>query len=167
MKVLLLSALSWRKGKVIFAFIWVVIPLQFIPVSHFLLGYGLALAVTGVTLGVVFQMAHAVEGLDFPEPDPETLKIENAWFIHQIHTTCNFAPNSKFWGWLTGGLNFQVEHHLFPLVSHVHYPAISKVVQKICAEYNIHYNQNMTFPSAFMSHMHHLDRVGKANWITE
>ncbi len=133
------------------------------PTGQFLLGYGLTLAVTGVTLGIVFQLAHAIEDLEFPEPDPNTLKIENAWFVHQLQTTANFATKSKFWGWLTGGLNFQVEHHLFPRVSHVHYPAISDIVKQVCAEYNIVYNEQPTFPKALKSHIDHLKHIGAAD----
>lgn len=150
-------------GKLVYVLVWWVVPLQFVTWPQFLIGYGTAIGMTGFTLGVVFQMAHAVQGLDFPEPDPQTLKIENAWFVHQLNTTANFAPRSKFWGWLTGGLNFQVEHHLFPLVSHIHYPAIAQVVKKVCSEYNIRYNEYLTFPAAFRSHVNHLDQIGHAD----
>lgn len=147
-------------GKLVYVAIFWVIPMQFVPVSDFLIGYGLALAVTGITLGIVFQLAHAIEHLDFPEPDPKTLKIENAWFVHQLQTTANFATKSKFWGWLTGGLNFQVEHHLFSRMSHVHYPAVSQIVKQTCKEYNIVYNEQPTFWSALKSHIDHLKYMG-------
>lgn len=147
-------------GKLAYIGIFWVLPLQFVPVGQFLLGYGITLAITGLTLGVVFQLAHAIENLDFPEPDPKTLRIENAWFVHQLRTTANFAPNSAFWNWFTGGLNYQVEHHLFPRVSHVHYPAISKIVKEVCDQYNIVYNQHSTFRSAMKSHLRHLTNMG-------
>lgn len=147
-------------GKAVYVALFWVLPLQFVPVGQFLLGYGLALAVCGLTLGIVFQLAHTVEDLEFPEPDPKTLKIENAWFIHQLQTTANFATKSKFWGWLTGGLNFQVEHHLFPRMSHVHYPAVANIVKQVCAEFNVVYNEQPTFRSAFVSHVKHLRTIG-------
>lgn len=147
-------------GKLTYVAVFWVIPLQFVPVGQFLLGYGLALAVTGITLGIVFQLAHAIEDLEFPEPDPKTLKIENAWFIHQLQTTANFATKSKFWGWLTGGLNFQVEHHLFSRMSHIHYPAVSQIVKQVCADYNIVYNEQPKFRTALKSHIDHLRYIG-------
>jgi len=150
-------------GKLAYFGIFWVVPLMVLPTGQFLLGYGLTLAVTGLTLGIVFQLAHAIEDLDFPEPDPKTLKIENAWFVHQLQTTANFATKSKFWGWLTGGLNFQVEHHLFPRMSHVHYPAISAIVKQVCADYNIVYNEQPTFPKALKSHIDHLKHIGAAD----
>jgi linoleoyl-CoA desaturase len=147
-------------GKLLYFFIFWYVPLQYMTVGQFALGYGITMATCGITLGVVFQLAHAIEDLDFPEPDAETLKIENAWFIHQLNTTADFSPRSKFWGWITGGLNFQVEHHLFPRISHVHYPAIAPIVQQVCAEYNIRYNVHQTFPSAIGSHVAHLKHIG-------
>ncbi len=149
-------------GKLVYAFIFVYVPLQHMSVSTYLIGYGIALGTTGITLGLVFQMAHAIQGLDFPEPDPETLKMENVWFIHQLHTTANFATKSKFWNWFTGGLNFQVEHHLFAHISHIHYPALSQIVKKLAKQYNIRYNEQPSFRSAFMSHMRHLNAIGHA-----
>lgn len=148
-------------GKLVYFTIFWFIPLLMLSAWQFIIGYGLVLFVCGITLGIVFQLAHVIEEVEFPEPDPKTLRIENAWFIHQLQTTANFATKSKFWGWLTGGLNFQVEHHLFPRVSHVHYPAISSIVKQVCAEYNIVYNEHPTFRSAFMSHMRHLKHIGE------
>ncbi|MBS3914477.1 MAG: acyl-CoA desaturase [Bacteroidetes bacterium] len=153
-------AIFWG-GKLLYFWLWWYVPISLVGFGPFMLGYGITLAATGITLGVVFQMAHAIEELDFPEPDPQTLKIDNAWFIHQLNTTANFAPRSKFWGWITGGLNFQVEHHLFPRVSHVHYPSIAPIVQQVCADYNVRYNVHQTFPSALFSHIKHLKFIGR------
>lgn len=147
-------------GKVVYIAVFWVLPISVLGWKDFAIGYGVMLATTGLVLALVFQLAHTVQGLDFPEPDPKTNKIENAWFVHQLHTTANFATKSKFWGWLTGGLNFQVEHHLFPRVSHIHYPAISKVVKKVCADYNIAYHEQPSFMAAVISHLSHLKAVG-------
>ena len=85
----------------------------------------------GFTLALVFQLAHVVEHVEFEAAAGMDHKlIENEWAIHQIKTTANFAPKNKFINWYVGGLNYQVEHHLFPRISHVHYPAISGIVQK-------------------------------------
>lgn len=85
---------------------------------------------TGVVLSIVFQLAHTVEDTTFPHANIATHKMEDEWAIHQLKTTANFATGNKLISWLVGGLNFQVEHHLFPRVSHVHYPAISKIIKK-------------------------------------
>ena len=65
-------------------------------------------------------------------PRPETGRMENAWAIHQIETTVDFARRSRVASWLLGGLNFQIEHHLFPRICHVNYPAISTLVEQTC-----------------------------------
>ena len=81
--------------------------------------------VAGMALSVVFQVAHCLEEAEFPLPPAIAGRIDNAWAVHQVETTVDFARRSRVVTWLVGGLNFQIEHHLFPRISHVHYPAIS------------------------------------------
>jgi linoleoyl-CoA desaturase len=96
-------------------------------------------------------------------PDVMTNKIENEWAIHQINTTANFATNNKLISWLVGGLNFQIEHHLFPRISHVHYPAISKIIKSTCHEYGIEYIEYPKMTQAIHSHVMYLKRLGHAS----
>jgi linoleoyl-CoA desaturase len=109
---------------------------------------------------VVFQLAHVVEEANFPLPVQEVNVIENDWAIHQIETTVNFSRNNPFVTWLIGGLNFQVEHHLFPNICHVNYPAISKVVEQTCLEFGVRYNYHTSFWAGCLSHFHWLRRMG-------
>lgn len=85
--------------------------------------------------------------------------MEDEWAVHQLKTTANFATRNKLITWWVGGLNFQVEHHLFPRVSHIHYPAISKIVRKACQEFGITYIENPTMRLAVASHIHHLKKL--------
>ena len=96
--------------------------------------------VAGVILSVVFQLAHVVEDAEVFLPD-ESGTMKNTWAIHQLFTTVNFATKNKLISWLVGGLNFQIEHHLFPKISHVHYPAISKIVKETCADFKLTYKK--------------------------
>jgi linoleoyl-CoA desaturase len=114
---------------------------------------------TGVFLSVVFQLAHSLEETEFPLPT-ESNKLEDEWAVHQLRTTANFATDNKILSWLVGGLNFQVEHHLFPNISHVHYPAISKIIKDTCREYNIPYLEHPKMRLAFASHVSHLKQLG-------
>jgi linoleoyl-CoA desaturase len=91
----------------------------------------------------------------------ETKHIETAWAEHQVRTTANFAMGNKVISWFVGGLNYQIEHHLFPRVSHVHYPAISKIVMKKCSEFNLPYNQYRTMTQALFSHFRVMKLLGK------
>lgn len=150
-------------GKISFFALAFVIPLLYHSVCV-VLGFYVAVAVVlGIVLSVVFQLAHAVEQAEFPLPEPETGRIENAWAIHQVETTVNFARRSSILSWLLGGLNFQIEHHLFPRICHVHYPAISKLVEATCHEYGVRYTEHRTFWAGLASHFRWLRRMGMAS----
>src|SRR5690349_21986354 len=106
-------------------------------------------AALGFTLAIVFQLALVVEHTEFSqaeENDPK--KIEAAWAVYQVNTTANFARHNKIISWYVGGLNYQIEHHLFPRISHIHYPAISEIVKKTCQQFGLHYNEFPTMRRA-------------------
>lgn len=147
-------------SKIIYYSYAIVLPLLFIDVAwwQFLIGYTTTQFVFGFILSVTFQMAHMVEKADFPDPEKE--KIDENWFVHQLATTADFAQKSKILTWYMGGLNFQVEHHLFPRVSHVHYPAISKIVKKTANEFGIKYNVYKNMVQALVSHFKMLRLMG-------
>jgi linoleoyl-CoA desaturase len=114
----------------------------------------------GITTSFVFQMAHLVEGLEYPEPDA-TGKIPRDWAMHEMATTSNFATHNAWLSFLLGGLNFQVEHHLFPQICHVHYPAIAKIVKATAKEYGVPYHEKKTLTRALKSHFLHLKYLGR------
>jgi linoleoyl-CoA desaturase len=114
----------------------------------------------GFALAIVFQLAHVVEDTEFPLPDSGNNKVAHDWFYHQFATTANFATENPIVTWYTGGLNFQVEHHLFPRISHVHYPALHYIVKKTCGEFNVPYNEFPTMWEAVVSHFKVLRRLG-------
>jgi linoleoyl-CoA desaturase len=118
--------------------------------------------VTGFVLSIVFQLAHTVEHTHFPLPDTATGKMENDWAIHQVKTTANFATRNKLVSWLVGGLNFQIEHHLFPKISHIHYPEISRIIKQVCEEYGISYIEYPRVRYAVVSHIKFLRQMGRA-----
>jgi linoleoyl-CoA desaturase len=124
-----------------------------------LIGFMTMHAVAGLVLTTVFQLAHIVEDTDFPELDTKG-NINEEWAIHQLRTTANFAPKNKLVTFYVGGLNYQVEHHLFQRICHVHYPEIAPIVQQTCAEYGIPYLNNETFTSALVSHVRLLQQLG-------
>ena len=113
-----------------------------------------------MVLSVVFQAAHCVEEAEFPLPGEETGRIEHAWAVHQAETTVDFARRSPVLAWLLGGLNFQIEHHLFPKISHVNYPAISRLVEETCRDFGIRYAEHGSFQAAMASHFRWLRRMG-------
>lgn len=152
---------SFWAAKIIYAFMFVVLPIMLLGFKLWIIGFLIITMTTGFVISIVFQLAHTVEHTEFPVPDEITNKIENDWAIHQINTTANFATHNKVISWLVGGLNFQIEHHLFPRISHVHYPAISKIIKRTCAEYGILYVEYPKMISAIHSHFLYLKRLGQ------
>jgi linoleoyl-CoA desaturase len=145
--------------KISYTFIYLILPIIMVGWLKALVGFVIVTFVCGLFISVVFQLAHVVEITDFPTES----KIEKEWAIHQIGTTSNFGMSSKFLFWLLGGLNFQVEHHLFPRVSHIHYPQISRIVKETCQEFNIAYHEYTSMAKAFASHLMYLRKMGLSN----
>jgi linoleoyl-CoA desaturase len=148
-------------GKLVFFTLAFALPLAVHSLGDVLLFYVVTSAVAGVLLALVFQMAHVVEAAAFPVPTADGLQIDTPWAIHQLETTVDFARGNRALSWMIGGLNFQIEHHLFPRISHVHYPMISRVVEATCREFNLPYHQHRTFAAGIASHYRFLRRLGQ------
>jgi linoleoyl-CoA desaturase len=148
--------------KILYVTFYMVIPAIVWGIGPWLLGYFAMCAAMGLTLSIVFQLAHVVENTAFENVAlDETKHIETAWAEHELKTTANFAMNNKVISWFVGGLNYQIEHHLFPRISHVHYPAISKIVMQKCKEFNLPYNKYDTMSAAVASHFRVMKNLGK------
>ncbi len=148
-------------GKAGFFLLAFGVPLLFHPWWAVALFYGVAAVVLGVVLSLVFQLAHCVEEANFPMPG-EPGKMDNSWGIHQVETTVNFARRNRLVSWLLGGLNFQIEHHLFSRICHVNYPAISRLVEDTCREFGICYNVHDSVFAGLRSHFRWLREMGRA-----
>jgi linoleoyl-CoA desaturase len=148
--------------KIVYFFIILYLPIAIIglPLGVTIAGFIIMQAIAGFILALVFQLAHTVEGTSHPLPNEEGI-IENDWAIHQLQTTANFSRKSKLVSWYVGGLNFQVEHHLFPYISHVHYPEIAHIVKETAEEFGVPYLENKTFLNAVNSHFKFLYQLGK------
>ena len=149
-------------SKIIYFSTAIGLPLLFSDFAwwQILIGFVIMLCTGGFIMALVFQMAHIVEGVTQPLPTSEG-NIENEWAIHQLQTTANFARNNSFINWFVGGLNFQIEHHLFPNISHIHYRKISLIVEKTALEYGLPYNMKPTFTNAIASHIRMLKQLGR------
>jgi linoleoyl-CoA desaturase len=148
-------------GKLVFLTWAVAIPLLLHPFGPFLLFFAVTSLTLGVTMSVVFQLAHATEQASFPlvaEADP---RCENEWAVHQVLTTVDFARGNPVLDWYLGGLNYQIEHHLFPQVTHIHYPAIAGIVEATCGEHGIRYFAHDGLLSALAGHYRWLVRMGR------
>ncbi|GEQ87058.1 fatty acid desaturase [Patiriisocius marinistellae] len=147
--------------KIIYFGMWIVVPLLFFDIAWWkiLIGFFIMHYVAGVILSTIFQLAHVVEDAAMPLPDASGT-MKNTWAIHQLFTTVNFGTKNKVMNWFTGGLNHQVEHHIFPHISHVHYTKISKIVRETAIEFNLPYNEYKTTRKALIAHFNHLKQMG-------
>ncbi|HMN89944.1 MAG TPA: acyl-CoA desaturase [Saprospiraceae bacterium] len=147
--------------KLVHLSLFVIIPIYMVGFIPWLIGFLVYGMVTGIILSMVFQLAHVVEDTHFAVPLQPANQIEDEWAIHQLNTTANFATRNKIITWLVGGLNYQIEHHLFPQISHIHYPAISKIIKQACAEYGVRYIEYPKTRVALASHVAHLRQLGR------
>jgi linoleoyl-CoA desaturase len=131
-----------------------------IPFWQVFLGFFIMHYISGFILSIIFQPAHVIEGTEYPFPD-ESGNLENNWAIHQLRTTTNFAQKSRIFSWYVGGLNFQVEHHLFPQICHVHYRKIAPIVEATAKEFGVPYKKKPTFASAIAAHWRLMKELGK------
>lgn len=145
-------------GKAFFFTFAFIVPLQTHSVGQVIGGYLYVVGLIGLFSGIVFQSAHSVDNVDHPRM--VDIKNLDEWVVHQIRTTSNFAPDNRFWTTVLGGLNYQREHHLFPKINHIHYPAISRIVKQTCDEYGIAYCEHPTFGAAIRSHYRFLRALG-------
>lgn len=148
--------------KLAYAFMIIALPIWIAPASWYisLIGFFVMQFIAGFLLSVIFQSAHIVPSSDFPVPD-ESGNIKADWAVNQLYNTSNFAPRARILSWYVGGLNFQVEHHLFPNICHVHYKDISKIVKQTAIEYNLPYYSYTTFLGAVKDHAKLLKNLGK------
>ena len=147
--------------KAFYYTMFIALPLYFmnITVGQFLIGFVCYHLASGLVAGLVFQLAHVVEETTYSEPDEEW-QMEESWALIQMQGTANFAMKSFLATFLCGGLNYQIEHHLFPLVCHIHYPEISKIVKNIADKHEVPYNFNTSFLDALKSHYRMLKKFG-------
>jgi len=138
-----------------------VLPCYFHPWTHVLLAFVGVHLILGLTLSVAFQLAHTSEHNSFPTPDVRTGLMPHAWARHEVETTANFAPHNPWVAWYLGGLNFQIEHHLFAHICHRHYPAISTIVAETCREFAIPYVSYPTVRVALAGHYRFLKTMGR------
>lgn len=148
--------------KTCYFFIIIALPILYfnIPAIEVIAGFLLMHFSAGLILTVIFQLAHTVENTSHPLLNTDG-NISNDWAIHQMNTTVNFSNGNKLLSWYIGGLNFQIEHHLFPRICHVHHPKIAPIVKQTALEYGIPYLENSTFAEAFASHVATLKRFGQ------
>ena len=151
-----------------YLFITLILPIVILPINGWLvcLSFFVMHYISGLIFSYVFQPAHILEEVEFCRVDGSG-SIENNWAIHEMRTTSNYARGSTFFAWFIGGLNFQIEHHLFPHICHVHYSKISKIVLATAQQYNVPYHSHKTFFKAVKSHLTLMNQLGTGEYDTK
>ncbi|MBI3135169.1 MAG: acyl-CoA desaturase [Bacteroidetes bacterium] len=153
--------------KIIYLAVAFALPVLFTDFTwwQILIGFGIMHVTAGIIMSTIFQMAHVVEGTEQPLPD-ENGVIKNESVVHQLRTTSDFARNNRLLSWYAGGLNFQIEHHLYPNMCHIHYHKIAPIVEKTAKEFGIVYNLKPSLYAAFRSHAKRLKELGAKSETT-
>lgn len=149
-------------GKLFFALWAMIIPALFHPIWQVVVFHFITVMALGITLSSVFQLAHVVEDVEFLALPRRGEHLASCVAQHQLETSVSFARESALCAWYFGGLNFQIEHHLFPKVCHLHYPALSRIVEEVAAEHGLRYRKNLTLGDAVVSHYRLLRKLGRA-----
>jgi linoleoyl-CoA desaturase len=148
-------------SKALYFSIFIGLPIALLPIQHVIVGFLIYQLTLGLALGLVFSMAHQVEGVGFADPQGNPAKICEEWATHQMRTTANFANRSPLWTWYSGGLNHQIEHHLFPTISHTHYETIRQIVLETAGEFGLPYHHFDSYGAALHSHYRHLRKLSE------
>jgi linoleoyl-CoA desaturase len=146
-------------AKVAYVLVYMAVPIYSVGWLPWLIGFLIISVVCGITISLVFQLAHTVVGTQFFSAHATSRKHD--WATHQVRSTADFGTPSKVLHWMLGGLNFQVEHHLFPRISHIHYPAVARYVKQTCLECGIAYNEYNSMLSAVIAHLKFLYNLGR------
>ncbi len=148
-------------GKLFFFGYILALPMLLFPWWQVLIAFVIIMLTLGLITAGVSVPSHLVEAADFPHPEGDPLLIGNEWAIYQVQATVNYAPGNRVVNAYVGGTNYQIEHHLFPRISHVHYPRLAPIVRKTCEEFGITYSVHPTMLSAWLGHARALRELGR------
>ncbi len=146
--------------KAIYFAAFIILPFLVMPVGHAIAGLLIFHFTLSLSLAFIFNLAHAIEKTDFPAPSGNPATIEDEWAAHQMRTTANFATDNRLLNWFTGGLNFQIEHHLFPGICHTHYRALRDMVRTTATEFGLPYHNYDTYIGTVRSHFRIMRTLG-------
>ena len=147
-------------GKAFFIGWALVVPMLVYPWWGVLGAYVVFAMIMGLITATTFQLAHCVEEADFASVE-ELSGPKRVWAVHEVETTVDFCPRNPVLTWVLGGLNYQIEHHLFPRVPHTHYARIAEIVKRNSEKYGVRYTTQPTLWFALRSHFRHLRTMGR------
>ncbi|MFP5471570.1 MAG: fatty acid desaturase family protein [Bacteroidia bacterium] len=152
-------------SKLIYYALFIALPIILLSTPWWMVVVGMVIKhlTAGLILSAIFQPAHVMETSEYNQPEGDQNLVPHNWAVHQLFNTTNYAPNNKILSWYAGGLNYQIEHHLFPSICHIHYSELSPIVEKTAKEFNLPYNVEPTFRSALINHAKMLKELGRVD----
>lgn len=144
--------------KILYVFLFGFVPIYVLGFWPALVALVLFHFTFGLVLTAVFQLAHMNDKVEYPKVTPN-LSVEDEWAAHQLRTTINFAPNSAMLRWYLGGMNYQIEHHLFSGLHHRYYAVIAATVRETAIEFGLPYKVYPSWAAAFVGHMRNMNRL--------
>lgn len=148
-------------GKIFFVLYRFILPSFFLPWWQIIVLFLISDAMTSYWLAILFQANHVANGVKWPKAVDG--KVDMDWAEMQVVTTQDYAHGSWFWTTFSGGLNYQVTHHLFPGVLQYHYREVGKIVRETCDEFKVPYIVQPTALAAIKSHIGYLEKLGREN----
>lgn len=145
-------------GKAFYVTYMLILPVVLLGKSPLLVGLSFLLAhlIIGLSVALVFQTTHCVDGTYFPLSRSE---FDNGIY-HIFATTADYATTKPLVSWLTGGLNHHIVHHLCPFVCHTHYASLTRIVKQTAEEFGVPYRQHPTMRRAIKHHLLLLKQLG-------
>jgi linoleoyl-CoA desaturase len=151
-------------GKAFYLTYMLILPVVLLGKSPWLVGLAFVLShlIIGLSVALVFQTTHVIDSTYFPSDRNE---FDN-WIHHIFATTADYATETPLVGWLVGGLNHHIVHHLCPFVCHTHYAALTRIVKQTAEEYGVPYRQHPTMTQAIKHHLLLLKLLGNGDDIS-
>lgn len=148
--------------KIYYFSIMFIVPVYFAnySIGQVVLGYFIMNAVASLLITHVLQVEHlSVETIHV---SPQNGIVNKSWAQNQLEGTCNFKMKNRLFNWYIGATNYQIEHHLFPQICSIHYPAISPIVEQTAKEFGYKYIRHESFSKALVSHYRFLKELGQS-----
>ncbi|AZM51566.1 acyl-CoA desaturase [Streptomyces sp. WAC 01529] len=132
---------------------YVTLLLAAMPLGHAIVFAAIHQALFGLHLGLAFAPNH--KGMEMPDPDGER------WghLRRQVLTSRNIR-GGPVTDWFLGGLNYQIEHHLFPSMPRPHLRLVQPVVRDHCAAVGMSYTE-AGFVDSYRQVLRHMYEVGE------
>jgi len=148
-------------GKAFYLTYMLVLPVMVLGKSPLLVAGAFLLVnvIVGLTVTLVFQSTHTIDSTYFPS---DRCEFDNGVY-HIFATTADYATENPLVGWLVGGLNHHIVHHLCPFVCHTHYAPLTRIVKETAEEFGVSYRQNPTMTGAIRHHLILLKQLGNEN----